>query len=59
MRITAVIDGVSARITPHGPIEYDTLPALRGAVVDLPLEVTEVVWDLSDTSPQGSGAGRG
>ncbi|MFD9404789.1 ANTAR domain-containing protein [Streptomyces sp. NPDC060011] len=48
MRITTMIDGAFARITPHGPIDHEALPELRAAVAVLPYEVTSVVWDLSD-----------
>ncbi|MGW6485685.1 ANTAR domain-containing protein [Streptomyces sp. NPDC055056] len=48
MRITTMIDGVFAWITPHGPIDHEALPQLRAAVAVLPYEVTSVVWDLSD-----------
>ncbi|MFI8205283.1 STAS domain-containing protein [Streptomyces sp. NPDC085937] len=46
MHFTTHIDGSTARITVHGDIDYDTLPALRAAAGGLPPSVTELVWDL-------------
>ncbi|MEV5899815.1 hypothetical protein [Streptomyces sp. NPDC052127] len=50
MHITTMIVGTAARITPHGAIDYDTLPALRAAAAALPPNVNVVTWDLHDTS---------
>ncbi|MFF4244842.1 hypothetical protein ACFYY2_10250 [Streptomyces sp. NPDC001822] len=49
MYTTTRIDGTTARITPHGEIDYDSLPPLRAAAAALPPVVTEVIWDLRDT----------
>ncbi|WP_314225357.1 hypothetical protein [Streptomyces zaehneri] len=48
MHITTMIVGTAARITPHGAIDHDTLPALRAAAAALPPNVTVVTWDLHD-----------
>ncbi|MFB7031611.1 MULTISPECIES: STAS domain-containing protein [unclassified Streptomyces] len=50
MNITTTITGTSARITPHGEIDLDTLPPLRAAVDRLPPHVTGLVWDLEHLS---------
>ncbi|MFI5474491.1 hypothetical protein ACIA6D_30160 [Streptomyces cacaoi] len=49
MHITTMIGGTAARITPHGAIDHDALPALRAAAAALPPDVTQVTWDLHDT----------
>lgn len=49
MNTTTRIAGSTARITPHGEIDYDTLPSLRAAAAALPPGVTAVIWDLHDT----------
>ncbi|MFD8275946.1 STAS domain-containing protein [Streptomyces flaveolus] len=50
MNITTTIDGTSARITPCGDIDYDTLPPLRAAADALPVHVTDLLWDLTHTA---------
>lgn len=50
MNITTTIDGTSARITLRGDIDFDTLPPLRAAVDMLPAHVTDLLWDLNQTS---------
>ncbi|MFI9122303.1 hypothetical protein ACIGW0_23365 [Streptomyces bikiniensis] len=50
MNITITITGTTARITPRGEIDYDTLPPLRAAVDRLPLRVTDLLWDLENLS---------
>ncbi|MER6847041.1 STAS domain-containing protein [Streptomyces flaveolus] len=47
---TTTIDGTSARITPCGDIDYDTLPPLRAAADALPAHVTDLLWDLNHTA---------
>ncbi|MEU6485336.1 STAS domain-containing protein [Streptomyces sp. NPDC046887] len=49
MHSTTTIDGTTARITPHGVIDFDTLPGLRASRAALPPEITAVTWDLRDT----------
>lgn len=49
MNITTTIHGTSARISPCGEIDFDTLPPLRAAVDALPLQVTDLQWDLALT----------
>ncbi|MFF8864737.1 STAS domain-containing protein [Streptomyces sp. NPDC015139] len=49
MNFTTVIDGTTARITPCGEIDFDTLPPLRAAADALPAHVCDLLWDLSDT----------
>ncbi|MEW1890450.1 MULTISPECIES: STAS domain-containing protein [unclassified Streptomyces] len=49
MDITTAIHGTSARITPCGDIDSDTLTPLRAAASALPAYVTEVQWDLRGT----------
>ncbi|MCG7523582.1 STAS domain-containing protein [Streptomyces sp. OfavH-34-F] len=49
MNITTVINGTSARITPRGDIDADTLVPLRTAVHALPPHVTDLQWDLRGT----------
>ncbi|MGV9565031.1 STAS domain-containing protein [Streptomyces sp. NPDC003480] len=49
MNITTTIDGTSARISPCGEIDFDTLPPLRAAVDALPPQVTDLQWDLTHT----------
>ncbi|MFE5901218.1 hypothetical protein ACFQ67_27905 [Streptomyces sp. NPDC056488] len=46
MNITTTITGTTARITPYGEIDLDTMPVLRVAVDRLPAYVTELLWDL-------------
>ncbi|MEU2021422.1 STAS domain-containing protein [Streptomyces sp. NPDC016469] len=48
MDITTVINGTSARISPIGEIDSDTLAPLRAATDALPPHVTDVQWDLHD-----------
>lgn len=50
MNITTIIDGTSARITPYGDIDFDTLPPLRAAADALPSRVTDLMWDLNHTA---------
>ncbi|MFG3157037.1 STAS domain-containing protein [Streptomyces sp. NPDC048219] len=50
MNTTTTIDGTSARITPYGDIDYDTLPPLRAAADALPPQVTDLLWDLTHTA---------
>ncbi|WP_030223347.1 STAS domain-containing protein [Streptomyces bikiniensis] len=50
MDITTTITGTTARITPHGELDLDTLPPLRAAVDRLPQQVTGLVWDLEHLS---------
>ncbi|MEU9522789.1 STAS domain-containing protein [Streptomyces sp. NPDC048224] len=50
MDITTTIDGTSARISPLGAIDYDTLPSLRAAVAALPARVSDLLWDLAGTT---------
>ncbi|MEU5183354.1 STAS domain-containing protein [Streptomyces longwoodensis] len=49
MDITTAISGTSARITPRGEIDHDTLPSLRAAADALPARVTDVTWNLRHT----------
>jgi len=49
MTITTTIDGTAARISLCGEIDYDTLPTLRAALDGLPLQVTDLQWDLTHT----------
>ncbi|MEU5254394.1 STAS domain-containing protein [Streptomyces longwoodensis] len=49
MNITTAISGTSARITPRGEIDHDTLPSLRAAADALPARVTDVTWNLRHT----------
>ncbi|MER7485538.1 STAS domain-containing protein [Streptomyces sp. NPDC126497] len=49
MNITTTIDDTSARITPYGDIDLDTLPPLRAAADALPARVTDLIWDLNHT----------
>jgi anti-anti-sigma regulatory factor len=53
MDITITIDGASARITPRGDIDFDTLAPLRAAVDSLPAHVTDLLWDLRHTPFMG------
>ncbi|MEU7702632.1 hypothetical protein [Streptomyces sp. NPDC039028] len=46
MNITTTITGTTARLTPHGEIDFDTLPPLHSAVDRLPPPVTDLLWDL-------------
>ncbi|MFF8513289.1 hypothetical protein ACF064_35090 [Streptomyces sp. NPDC015492] len=46
MNITTTITGTTARLTPHGEIDFDTLPPLHSAVDRLPPHVTDLLWDL-------------
>jgi ABC-type transporter Mla MlaB component len=41
-----VVEGTTVRIAPTGPVDHDTLPALRKALESLPPNVDAVVWDL-------------
>ncbi|MFB8749088.1 STAS domain-containing protein [Streptomyces parvulus] len=50
MIITTTIDGARARISPRGQLDYDTLQALRTAAAALPPGVTDVVWDMGETT---------
>ncbi|MFG3042242.1 lipid asymmetry maintenance protein MlaB [Streptomyces sp. NPDC048330] len=50
MNITTMITGTTARITPHGEIDFDTLPPLHRVLDRLPLQVTELLWDLEHLS---------
>lgn len=49
MNITTTVDGTSARISPCGEIDFDSLPPLRAAVDALPAQVTDLQWDLTRT----------
>ncbi|MFF4845056.1 STAS domain-containing protein [Streptomyces collinus] len=49
MDIITTSDGTTARITPRGDIDFDTLPPLRAAADTLPVQVTDLLWDLSHT----------
>ncbi|MFF8406200.1 STAS domain-containing protein [Streptomyces sp. NPDC014846] len=49
MNVTTVIDGPTARITPRGDIDFDTLSPLRTAADTLPAHVSDLLWDLSQT----------
>ncbi|MEU6173061.1 STAS domain-containing protein [Streptantibioticus parmotrematis] len=42
------VDGTNAAITPHGDIDFDTLPGLLNAARALPATVTAVTWDMYD-----------
>ncbi|MYS05537.1 STAS domain-containing protein [Streptomyces sp. SID6041] len=46
MNVTTTITGTTARLTPHGEIDFDTLPPLHSAVDRLPRHVTDLVWEL-------------
>lgn len=50
MNITTTIDGTTARITPYGDIDFDTLPPLRAAAEALPTNVTDLIWDMNHTA---------
>ncbi|MFE5855347.1 STAS domain-containing protein [Streptomyces sp. NPDC056500] len=50
MRVTTMIDGTAAWITPHGAIDHYTVPILRATAAALPHEVTAVTWDLQDAT---------
>ncbi|MFB7829321.1 STAS domain-containing protein [Streptomyces hydrogenans] len=50
MNITTTITGTSARISPHGEIDFYTLPPLRTAVNQLPGHVLDLLWDLEHLS---------
>ncbi|WP_225804769.1 hypothetical protein [Streptomyces sp. NK15101] len=50
MNVTTTITGTTARITPHGEIDFGTLPLLHAAVDRLPSHVTDLLWDLEHTS---------
>ncbi|MGQ4431344.1 MULTISPECIES: STAS domain-containing protein [unclassified Streptomyces] len=49
MNITTVTNGTHARITPHGAIDYHTLPGLQAAARTLPADILHLTWDLHDT----------
>ena len=49
MDITTTITGTTARITPRGDLDFDTLPPLRAAADALPAHVTDLLWDLDHT----------
>jgi anti-anti-sigma factor len=46
MHASTVVEGTTVRIAPAGPVDHDTLPALREALTSLPPDVDAVVWDL-------------
>lgn len=46
MLVTTTNDGITAVISPHGEIDFDTLPALLAAARKVPASVTQVTWDL-------------
>ncbi|MFG2840806.1 hypothetical protein ACGFYE_38065 [Streptomyces zaomyceticus] len=46
MNVTTTITGTTARITPHGEIDFHALPPLHVAVEQLPSHVTDLLWDL-------------
>ncbi|MEU3935669.1 hypothetical protein AB0E85_27070 [Streptomyces sp. NPDC029044] len=50
MNIITTIDGTSARVSPGGDIDFDTLPPLRATVDALPPHVTDLQWDLTSTA---------
>ncbi|MFC8586277.1 hypothetical protein ACFUGD_17270 [Streptomyces sp. NPDC057217] len=50
MNITTTITDATARITPYGEIDLDTLPSLRAVVDRLPPYVTGLLWDLEHLS---------
>ncbi|MEU6621979.1 hypothetical protein ABZ926_14560 [Streptomyces litmocidini] len=50
MNVITTITGTTARVAPHGEIDSHTLPPLRAAVDRLPLQVTDLLWDLEHTS---------
>ncbi|MDT0390907.1 STAS domain-containing protein [Streptomyces dubilierae] len=50
MNIVTTLDGPTARISPCGEVDFDTLPPLRAAADALPPQVTELQWDLSRTA---------
>ncbi|MFF0384874.1 hypothetical protein [Streptomyces sp. NPDC004286] len=49
MIVTTLIDGDSARLTPHGDIDYDSLDRLSACVSRLPAALRHIEWDLHDT----------
>lgn len=50
MIITTTIDGAWARISPRGQLDYGALKALSTAAAALPPDVTDVVWDMEETT---------
>lgn len=50
VNITTTIHGTTARITPYGDIDFDTLPPLRAAAEALPAHVTDLIRDLNHTA---------
>ncbi|MGW6418993.1 STAS domain-containing protein [Streptomyces sp. NPDC055055] len=50
MNITTTITGTTARITPHGEIDFHSLPPLHRALDRLPSHVTDLLWDLEHLS---------
>ncbi|MFJ6252700.1 MULTISPECIES: STAS domain-containing protein [unclassified Streptomyces] len=50
MNVTTTITGTSARLTPHGEIDFYTLSPLRAAVNRLPADVIDLLWDLEHLS---------
>ncbi|MDF3297080.1 STAS domain-containing protein [Streptomyces tropicalis] len=50
MHSTTTIDGSTARIVPHGDIDFTALADLRASRAALPPEVTTVTWDLHDAA---------
>ncbi|MER5736876.1 MULTISPECIES: hypothetical protein [unclassified Streptomyces] len=49
MNVVTTITGTTARVTPHGEIDFGTLPLLHAAVDRLPPHVTLLLWDLEHT----------
>jgi ABC-type transporter Mla MlaB component len=50
MNITMTVDGTFARICVCGEIDFDSLPRLRSAAAALPVQVSDLQWDLTGTS---------
>ncbi|MEU6057020.1 STAS domain-containing protein [Streptomyces sp. NPDC047097] len=50
MDSTTEVAGEAAWITPHGDIDFSSLPSLRAAAARLPAAVTSLTWDLRDVS---------
>lgn len=50
MNVTTTITATTARVTPYGEIDLDTLPSLRAVVDRLPPSVTSLLWELEHLS---------
>ncbi|MGW2209659.1 STAS domain-containing protein [Streptomyces sp. NPDC001781] len=48
MNVTTVIHGDSARLTPHGDIDYDSLDRISACVTRIPAAVRHIEWDMRD-----------